>query len=31
MKVGSCKCIKGGRKLCMTRKGPRFKKGSCRR
>ncbi len=32
MKAGSCKCVKGGRKLCKGRNGKvKFAKGKCRR
>lgn len=32
MKKGTCKCVKGGRKLCRLANGKvRFKKGKCRK
>jgi len=32
MKKGTCKCVKGGRKLCRLKNGKVvFKKGKCRR
>lgn len=32
MRAGTCKCVKGGRKLCKTKGGKvKFAKGKCRR
>mgnify|MGYP003662627867 CR=1 FL=1 len=32
MKKGSCKCVKGGRKLCRLQNGKvKFQKGKCKR